>query len=78
MGKYIQFVCSGVSNEHRYFYCAFIAISSEEIRINVQLNAINVQEWAFLLRKSEEIGYNCTFMLISSAKMPISSENTRK
>lgn len=45
MGKYIQFVCSGVSNEYRYFYCTFIAIPSEEIRINVQLSGINVQEW---------------------------------
>jgi hypothetical protein len=26
MGKYIQFVCSGVSNEHRYFYCRNIQV----------------------------------------------------
>lgn len=32
----IQFVCSGVSNEHRYS-CTIIVISSEEMRINVQL-----------------------------------------
>lgn len=39
----IQFVCSGVSNEHRYS-CTIIVISSEEMPINVQLWAINVQE----------------------------------
>ena len=32
----IQFVCSGVSNEHRYS-CTIIVISAEEMRINVQL-----------------------------------------
>lgn len=39
----IQFVCSGVSNEHRYS-CTIIVISSEEMPINVQLWAINVQK----------------------------------
>ena len=39
----IQFVCSGVSNEHRYS-CTIMVISSEEMRINVQLFIINVQE----------------------------------
>lgn len=41
----IQFVCSGVSNEHRYS-CTIIVISSEEMRINVQLWAINVHKCA--------------------------------
>lgn len=39
----IQFVCSGVSNEHRYS-CTIIVISSEEMRIYVQKWGINVQE----------------------------------
>lgn len=39
----IQFVCSGVSNEHRY-YCTSIVISSEEMGYNCTIIAINVQE----------------------------------
>ena len=51
----IQFVCSGVSNEHRYS-CTIMVISSEEMRINVQLFIINVQEWAITVHLCTEIG----------------------
>ena len=50
----IQFVCSGVSNEHRYS-CTIIAISSEEMRIYVQKWVINVQEWVI---NAQEWGIN--------------------
>lgn len=52
----IQFVCSGVSNEHRYS-CTIIVISSEEMRINVQLFIINVQEWAITVHLCTKKGY---------------------
>jgi|GEM_PF-2800573 len=52
----IQFVCSGVSNEHRYS-CTIIVISSEEMRINVQLFIITVQEWVITVHLCTKKGY---------------------
>ena len=55
----IQFVCSGVSNEHRYS-CTIMVISSEEMRINVQLFIINVQEWAITVQEWVITVHLCT------------------